>query len=163
MDLKMDEGLKALLESGKNKGYLTYSQVNDYLPDDAVNPEKLDQLLMVLEDHGIELIDETEAEEREAGPATNLAEADAAAAAELDLSFMEDEESRRIDDPVRMYLTQMGEIPLLKRDQEIALAKKIEVTRKRFRRKVLECDGALHQVVDTLERVHSGDLPFDRT
>ena len=78
MDLKMDEGLKALLESGKVKGYLTYSQVNDYLPDDAVNPEKLDQLLMVLEDHGIELIDETEAEEREAGPTTNLAEADAA-------------------------------------------------------------------------------------
>src|SRR6202035_3831222 len=51
----------------------------------------------------------------------------------------------------------------LKRDQEIALAKKNEVTRKRFRRKVLECDGALCQVVDTLKRVHSGDLPFDRT
>src|SRR5205085_11346768 len=60
-------------------------------------------------------------------------------------------------------LTQMGEIPLLKRDQEIALAKKIEVTRKRFRRKVLECDGALGQVVETLKRVHAGDLTFDRT
>src|SRR6266852_5794386 len=70
MELKMDEGLKALIESGKGKGYLTYSQVNDYLPDDAVNPEKLDQLLMILEDQGIELIDESEAEEREAGPAT---------------------------------------------------------------------------------------------
>src|SRR5262249_42279053 len=159
---KLDEGLKSLLESGKEKGYLTYSQVNDYLPDDAVNPEKLDQLLMVLEDHGIELIDETEAEEREAGPTTNLAETDAAAA-ELDLSFMDDEESRRIDDPVRMYLTQMGEIPLLRREEEIALAKKIEVTRKRFRRKVLECDYALTHVVDTLKRVHLNDLPFDRT
>src|SRR6266849_5685759 len=69
MDLKMDEGLKSLLEQGKEKGYLTYSQVNDYLPDDAVNPEKLDQLLLVLEEQGIELIDESEAEEREAGPA----------------------------------------------------------------------------------------------
>jgi RNA polymerase primary sigma factor len=161
MDLKMDEGLKALLESGKDKGYLTYSQVNDYLPDDAVNPEKLDQLLLVLEEHGIELIDESEAEEREASPGAGPREDEAAG--EIDLSFIDEEDSRRIDDPVRMYLTQMGSIPLLKREEEIALAKKIEVTRKRFRRKVLECDGALRQVVDTLKRVHSGDLPFDRT
>jgi RNA polymerase primary sigma factor len=161
MDLKVDEGLKALLESGKGKGYLTYGQVNDYLPDDAVNPEKLDQLLLILEEHGIELIDESEAEEREAGPGTGAP--DDEARAELDLSFIEEEDSRRIDDPVRMYLTQMGEIPLLKREEEIALAKKIEVTRKRFRRKVLECDGALRKVVDTLKRVHSTELPFDRT
>src|SRR5712692_1434388 len=141
MDLKIDDGLKALLESGKEKGYLTYGQVNDYLPDDAVNPEKLDQLLLILEEHGIELIDESEAEEREAGP--GAARTDDDNHVELDLSFIEDDESRRIDDPVRMYLTQMGSIPLLKREEEIALAKKIEVTRKRFRRKVLECDGAL--------------------
>src|SRR5262245_49471147 len=160
MDLKMDEGLKALLDQGKEKGYLTYSQVNDYLPDDAVNPEKLDQLLLVLEEHGIELIDESEAEEREAGPDAAAGEDERG---DLDLSFLEEEDSRRIDDPVRMYLTQMGEIPLLKRDEEISLAKKIEVTRKRFRRKVLECDYALSNVVDTLKRVHTGDLPFDRT
>src|SRR6266540_2888443 len=160
MDVKLDEGLKTLLESGREKGYLTYSQVNDYLPDDAVNPEKLDQLLLVLEEQGIELIDESEAEEREAGPAP---EAEEERANDLDLSFIDDEDSRRIDDPVRMYLTQMGEIPLLKRDEEISLAKKIEVTRKRFRRKVLECDYALSNVVDTLKRVHQGDLPFDRT
>src|SRR5438093_5406073 len=160
MDLKVYEGLKSLLEQGKEKGYLTYSQVNEYLPDDAVNPEKLDQLLMVLEEQGIELIDESEAEEREAGPGARPAEDNR----DLDLSFLEEEtDSRRIDDPVRMYLTQMGEIPLLKRDEEIALAKKIEVTRKRFRRKVLECDYALRNVVETLKRVHSGDLPFDRT
>jgi RNA polymerase primary sigma factor len=158
---KTDEGLKALLESGKEKGYLTFSQVNDYLPDDAVNPEKLDQLLLMLEEQGIELIDESEAEEREGAPGP--AGTDDEARAELDLSFMDEEDSRRIDDPVRMYLTQMGEIPLLKREEEIALAKKIEVTRKRFRRKVLECDGALRQVVETLKRVHSGELPFDRT
>src|SRR5215470_3066415 len=70
---KMDEGLRALIESGKEKGYLTYSQVNDYLPDDAVNPEKLDQLLMLLEEQGIELIDESEAEEREAGTGNTAA------------------------------------------------------------------------------------------
>jgi RNA polymerase primary sigma factor len=162
MDLKVDEGLKTLLASGKDKGYLTYGQVNDYLPDDAVNPEKLDQLLLILEEHGIELIDESEAEEREAGPAGRAA-GEEEVRADLDLSFIEEDDSRRIDDPVRMYLTQMGSIPLLKREEEIALAKKIEVTRKRFRRKVLECDGALRQVVETLKRVHIGDLPFDRT
>src|SRR5205807_1020599 len=160
MEKQLDEGLKTLLETGKDKGYLTYSQVNDYLPDDAVNPEKLDQLLLILEEQGIELIDESEAEEREAGPSPALTDEERG---ELDLSFMDEEDSRRIDDPVRMYLTQMGEIPLLKREEEISLAKKIEVTRKRFRRKVLECDGALRQVVETLKRVHTGDLPFDRT
>jgi len=159
---KTDDGLKALLEQGKEKGFLTYDQVNDHLPDDDTNPEKIDQILILLEDQGIELIDETEAEEREG--TGNAAAVDDELRAELELTIIADEDdSRRIDDPVRMYLTQMGEIPLLKRDQEIALAKKIEVTRKRFRRKVLECDGALGQVVDTLKRVHTGDLPFDRT
>jgi RNA polymerase primary sigma factor len=156
---KIEDSLKTLLEQGKEKGYLTYSQVNDHLPDDDANPEKIDQLLILLEEQGIELIDESEVEERE-GTADVL---DDEVRADLDLSFMDEEDTRRIDDPVRMYLTQMGEIPLLKREQEIALAKKIEVTRKRFRRKVLECDGALHQVVETLKRVHQGDLPFDRT
>src|SRR3954471_24413195 len=156
---KIDDGLKALLESGKDKGYLTYSQVNDHLPDDDANPEKIDQLLMLLEREGIELIDESEVEEHERAAGV----LDDETVAELDLSFIDDDDSRRIDDPVRMYLTQMGNIPLLKREQEIALAKKIEVTRKRFRRMVLECDGALNQVVETLKKVHSGDLPFDRT
>jgi RNA polymerase primary sigma factor len=132
---KMDEGLKSLIESGKQKGYLTYGQVNEYLPDDAVNPEKLDQLLILLEEQGIELIDESEAEDRESGADREREEQPE----DLDTSFLDEEEdTRRIDDPVRMYLTQMGEIPLLTREQEISLAKKIEVTRKRFRRKVLE-------------------------
>src|SRR5450432_669936 len=168
MDLKLDDGLKALIESGKEKGYLTYTQVNDYLPDDAVNPEKLDQLLMHLEEQGIELIDESEAEEREAGTAPPREGATEEVDPELrdfDITAVIDEEGdgRRIDDPVRMYLTQMGSIPLLSRNEEIQLAKKIEVTRKRFRRKVLECDYALSQVVETLKRVHTGELPFDRT
>jgi len=156
---KLDDGLKTLLESGKEKGYLTYDQVNDHLPDDDANPEKIDQILILLEEQGIELIEESEAEEREGGAPALEEEV----RNELDLSFMEEDDGRRIDDPVRMYLTQMGSIPLLKREQEIALAKKIEVTRKRFRRKVLECDGALQQVVDQLKRVNAGDLPFDRT
>src|SRR5437764_9894475 len=109
---KIDDSLKVLLESGKEKGFLTYDQVNDHLPDDDTNPEKIDQILILLEDQGIELIDEAEAEEREGTPAV-----DDEVRAELELTFMDEDESRRIDDPVRMYLTQMGETPLLKRDQ----------------------------------------------
>jgi RNA polymerase primary sigma factor len=67
------------------------------------------------------------------------------------------------DDPVRMYLTQMGEIPLLTRQQEIALAKRIEITRALFRRKLLECDFVIQYAVRILNRVHKGELPFDRT
>src|SRR6516165_7012049 len=141
MDLKMDESLKALIESGKRKGYLTFVQVNEYLPDDAVNSDRLDQLLQILEEQGIELIEESEAEERETdGPRADLGDEERG---DAELVFLDEDDGRRIDDPVRMYLTQMGEIPLLKREEEISLAKKIEVTRKRFRRKVLECDYAL--------------------
>ena len=79
-----------------------------------------------------------------------------------DLSVTDDAESWS-DDPVRMYLTQMGEIPLLTRQQEITLAKQIEVTRAKFRRKVVECDYVMQQIVRVLRRVQDGDLPFDRT
>jgi RNA polymerase primary sigma factor len=78
------------------------------------------------------------------------------------LSGIDDNESWS-DDPVRMYLTQMGEIPLLTRQQEIQLAKKIEITRRRFRGKLLECDYVIQAAYKVLKRVHEGELPFDRT
>ncbi len=74
-----------------------------------------------------------------------------------------DETESWSDDPVRMYLTQMGEIPLLTRQQEIALAKRIEETRREFRTKLLECDYVIQSAYKTLLRVHRGELPFDRT
>jgi RNA polymerase primary sigma factor len=88
---------------------------------------------------------------------------------ELDVELKEellasaDELESWSDDPVRMYLTQMGEIPLLTRQQEIALAKEIEITRARFRRRLLECDWVIQSAVKVLRRVHNGELPFDRT
>ncbi len=67
------------------------------------------------------------------------------------------------DDPVRMYLTQMGEIPLLTRKEEISLAKEIENTRQRFRARLLACDYVIQAAYGVLKRVHEGELPFDRT
>ena len=80
-----------------------------------------------------------------------------------DLLTITDEDESWSDDPVRMYLTQMGEIPLLTRQQEIRLARQIEITRAKFRHKVLECDYVMQTAFKVLRRVHEGDLPFDRT
>jgi len=165
MDWKNDETLQDLLKRGKETGSLTYDKVNAALPEGSPGvPEsdRLESVLELLEQNGISIIDEADTEEREDNQ-DMLAEVVAEAAEAASPFGDSDGDGRHIDDPVRMYLTQMGEIPLLSRDKEIALARKIEVTRRRFRRKVLECDYALRQVVETLKRVMSGDLPFDRT
>jgi RNA polymerase primary sigma factor len=162
MDWKTDETLKALIEKGKESGSLTYDELNRALPEGA-DPDRLPELLELLEQHGITPVDaeDEDAEPGDGGPAGGRLEE---AVVEADSTFGDtDGDGRHIDDPVRMYLTQMGEIPLLARAQEVALAKKIEATRRRFRRKVLECDYALRNVFETLKRVHTGELPFDRT
>ena len=87
----------------------------------------------------------------------------ARAASDDDDMMMSDETESWSDDPVRMYLTQMGEIPLLTRQQEIHLARTIEVTRRRLRAKLIECDYVAQIAYKTLRRVRDGELPFDRT
>jgi len=150
---QLDQNLKCLVDMGRKQGFLTFAQVNDYLPDEAVNPEKLDQLLMSLEELGLEIrVDEHQPARAPQKPRGKSRAKEGA-----------EETSRRIDDPVRMYLTQMGEIPLLTREQEISLAKKIEVTRKRFRRELLELDYITRSAIEILDRVLKSELPFDRT
>jgi len=157
----LDVSVRKLIAKGKERGYLTYEEMNEDLPEEAVSPDKLDSLLMTLDELGIELIDEEEAAGRE--PFVDAGEAGPEKAAVEEPADELEEVSRRIDDPVRMYLTQMGEIPLLKRSEEINLAKKIEMTRMHFRRRVLESDYCILQAVEILSQVYSGDLPFDRT
>jgi len=91
------------------------------------------------------------------------AEAKDDAAAALDFEDEAPEGESWSDDPVRMYLTQMGEIPLLTRQQEINLARRIETTRTAFRRRLLACDYVIRAAHKVLKRVHRGELPFDRT
>ena len=156
----LNQKIKHLVQKGKEKGYLTYEELNDMLPDDAdISPEKIDDILMMLDELGIDLIDETEIESRDVADAE-----EAPVFTEVDLEFGEVPTiTEKIDDPVRMYLTQMGEIPLLTRDEEIMLAKKIEITRKRFLKKVLHSDLSLATCLRILEDVNSGELSFDRT
>jgi RNA polymerase primary sigma factor len=193
---EVDLRVQALLDLGTSRGYLTYEELNERLPDEVVSPDKLDSLLMMIDEMGIKLIDETDAPEHQQKVIARIkiekfekvsvkiekltkqdknaksAKPDEEAVEEddddesLDLNLeaeLAEASTKRIDDPVRMYLTQMGEIPLLTREQEIGLAKKIEITRKIFRSKVLESDYCLQSAVEILQQVDDGDLPFDRT
>src|SRR6187402_1083066 len=172
---EVDLRVNSLLEMGTSRGFLTYEELNEKLPDEVVSPDKLDSLLMMIDEMGIKLIDEADIGEYQKQPRVRKKPADKRAeeeaekdedGEEIDLNLeaeLAEASTKRIDDPVRMYLTQMGEIPLLTREQEIALAKKIEITRKIFRSKVLESDYCLQSAVEILQQVDDGDLPFDRT
>jgi RNA polymerase primary sigma factor len=157
---KLEPEVKKLIEHARQKGSLTYDELNKILPDDAISPEKLDLILQQLDEHGIEIVDDGSGR----GPAAAAADAEGV---REEFEGLAEEERRalreRIDDPVRMYLTQMGEIPLLSREDELRLAQRIEITRKRYRTRVLETPLAVLEAVQILEDVHQGDLAFDRT
>ena len=211
-----------LLDMGHGRGWLSYEEINNTLPDELVDPEWIDQLLVLIDRRGIDLVDELEyraRRHREAmsrggepgedpigellrqaagGKASagkparamsvaggertkeaarliaelNQGDGDEDAIEPVDEETLlrdfeqtvaEETAGKRIDDPVRMYLTQMGAIPLLTREEEIRLAKKIETTRMIFRRRCLESDYLLDQAIETLKQVQNGELPFDRT
>ena len=153
----LDRELQELLAQAKAQGTLTYEEVSRFLPDETLGTDRIDEVLTALDNLGIELVDGPDAHKRA------LAEAEKPCA-DGDRAFvLNDGMPSGSSDPIRMYLSQMADIPLLTRDEEIALAKKIELTRKRFRRNMLRSFYALEATVKTLERVHSGELPFDRT
>jgi RNA polymerase primary sigma factor len=154
---RVDHELHSLIAKGKAQGHLTYEEVSAYLPDEIEGTDRIDNLLAALDGLGISLIDGPNAHHRA------LAEEPTAPSDAERSLLLADGLPSGSSDPIRMYLSQMSHIPLLTRDEEIGLAKKIELTRKRFRRNMLRSFFALEATVKTLERVHQGELPFDRT
>ena len=165
-----EQQIKAITEKGKRKGYLTYEEMNEDLSEDIVTPARLDSLLAMLDEMGIHILDEADVE-KQAGEEFEAPEGEQEASKEeqlkedelLEKRLVGAEVARRIDDPIRTYLTQMGEIPLLTRESEISLARKIELARMSFRRRMLECDYCARGAMDILEQVYEGTLSFDRT
>ncbi len=156
----LEQLLPVLLEQARRQGYLTLDDLNRMLPEEASDPDLFDSLLVALEDRGVEVLEAPPVTNRQSAPA----KADPAQeAADPKLLKELEEEVRWSDDPVRLYLSQMAEIPLLTREQEIELARRIEQTRRAFRRVLLTSPVALRATFEALKKVHEGKLPFDRT
>jgi RNA polymerase primary sigma factor len=119
---KMQE-VKALITLGRKKGFLTYEEVNDLLPEGVTSPEKIDEILMLFDELGIEVVDAPEKAKRPPGQGQPGAEEEPRGEGEVDLT---PSPLGRTDDPVRMYLREMGKTPLLTREGEIRIAKRIE-------------------------------------
>ncbi|MSR37223.1 MAG: RNA polymerase sigma factor RpoD [Planctomycetes bacterium] len=176
----LDKKLKNLIKANRKSGAITLAQFNAVLPDEvSASPEKLEAAMAMIEDAGLELVEDEKAKEKKArkpgeeggagGGAgdddeeVELPELEVQEPSEAELTAPMVDITEKIDDPVRMYLTQMGEIPLLTREEEISLARKIELTRKQFRKEVLTSGFGLQNAIEILEDVQKGELAFDRT
>jgi len=141
--------VQAIIEKNRDRGVLSYQQLNELLPPALARTEDIDAVLHRLEENGIDLVDAAELRAR--SPREEIEPAVAAV-----------EDDTEIHDPIRMYLSQMGSIPLLTREEEVRLARTIEITARGYRRRVLQNDYAIGRALEMLERMSQSELAMDR-
>jgi len=143
--------LKKLLELGKETGYITFKQINDILPNNPVFLDKIDDIIYDIGQEGIEIIDETEKRLTKG----NLAVRKPAVTKKF-------KPRRYYDDPVRMYLREMGRVPLLDRDGEVRVAKKIEAYQKMICQNVFQSGSTLREMYNFLHRYRERRVRLDQ-
>jgi len=154
-DRKQDpKKIRKLIDLGKERGYLTYTEVNEAVPREGSTPEELDSVMSMLGDMDIEVV---ESMEEESFAAEGEAEPEAA---EPEAETPEPEERSFGDtsDPVRMYLQEMGGVPLLSREEEVAIAKEIEAGKLQVADEVFSVPLTLHYVTTMAEKLKSGEV-----
>jgi len=167
MVTRFSESIQPLMKSARKAGRLSYQSMDEFLPDEGGDPTLIDQIVLALDELGIDMYDDPSGRiqkiPEKLGLQNQTIEEEDASEDEAVPAVVGPETPVSSRDPIRMYLSQMGNIPLLTRADEIYLAKQIEVTRKRFRRTAMESDFTLGIVVDMFEKVNTGELPFERT
>ncbi|MEM1078569.1 MAG: RNA polymerase sigma factor RpoD [Pseudomonadota bacterium] len=121
--------VKKMIAEARARGYITYDQLNQVLPPDQVSSEQIEDVMSMLSEMGINIIEEDEAEEGETPASNSTQVVEASGSREVAVSTTSSEALDRTDDPVRMYLREMGSVELLSREGEIAIAKRIEAGR----------------------------------
>ena len=130
-DISLDmsqAAVKKMIQDARERGYITYDQLNAVLPPDQVSSDQIEDVMSMLSEMGIQVTEEEESEESEE-PAGNTEIATIQGGRDVALGGAEAEKLDRTDDPVRMYLREMGSVELLSREGEIAIAKRIEAGR----------------------------------
>ncbi len=155
--------LKALIKLGKERGFLTYSEINDHLPESLVDAEAIDAVVSTFGDMGIQIFDQApDAETLLMNPNSPAAanDDDAEEEAEAALTTV-DAEFGRTTDPVRMYMREMGSVELLTREGEIEIAKRIEDGLKHMVIAIAACPTTIAEILSYGERIRSGETPID--
>ncbi len=154
--------LKTLIVLGKERGYLTYAEINDHLPDDILDAEQIEGIISMIGDMGIQVYDEAPdaetllmSETTPTVPAEDVEEEAEAAASTLDSEF------GRTTDPVRMYMREMGSVELLTREGEIEIAKRIEEGLKHMILAISACPMTVTQILDLADKIAKDELKID--